>query len=372
MAILQYPSRQLKSASKLHHCDRSGGSTCTTPTSQASGPSALGVDSARASPPPHLLTATSSRQTVQSEGAVLGAWAGHAETAAEIVDANQSDDEMEEEQEMLALKATQQLWEAVIRGDDQVLEVRAALAGGARVDWLDAEDRGNCALHKAAEYGASGLVSALLCATGVWGRGAAPSSRNAYNDTPLHAAAFKGHLSIVDMLIDAQADVNARSDDGESPLHMAAFGGHAEVCEALLRGGAQVDAIAVREGDTPLHLAVLGSHVAVVRALLVAHARTDLRNKDDCTALELADIQQSEDISDMLRDCSESRSRFPAPLRPNTTFGASGGPTNSSPIGIPTTCPALVRTVSGDLIVEAQGLPSARSDQSLKPPGAQV
>ena len=128
----------------------------------------------------------------------------------------------------------------------------------------------------------------------------------------------------------------------------------------------------IEEGDTPLHLAVLGSHAAVVRVLLVAHARTDVRNRDDCTALELADIQQSEDISDMLRDCSESRSPFPAPLRPNTTFGAPRSPTNSSPIGIHTTCPALVQTVSGDLIVEAQGLDSARSDQSLKPPGAQV
>jgi len=35
-------------------------------------------------------------------------------------------------------------------------------------------------------------------------RGAAPSSQNAFNDTPLHAAAFKGHSDVVEVLIEAQ------------------------------------------------------------------------------------------------------------------------------------------------------------------------
>ena len=66
----------------------------------------------------------------------------------------------------------------------------------------------------------------------------------------------------------AQADVNARSDDGESPLHCCAFGGHADLCRILLRGGAMVDALALRDGDTPLHLAALGRHVSVIEVCL--------------------------------------------------------------------------------------------------------
>jgi ankyrin repeat protein len=83
-------------------------------------------------------------------------------------------------------------------------QVNDALAGGARLDWRDAEDRGNCALHKAAEVGAVRVVEVLLKAEGWWGRGAAPSSRNAFNDSPLHAAAYKGHASVAQLLIEAQ------------------------------------------------------------------------------------------------------------------------------------------------------------------------
>ena len=54
------------------------------------------------------------------------------------------------------------------------------------------------------KVGALALVRALLNAEGCWGRGAAPSSRNAFNDTPLHAAAFKGHCDIIQSLIEAQ------------------------------------------------------------------------------------------------------------------------------------------------------------------------
>jgi ankyrin repeat protein len=63
-------------------------------------------------------------------------------------------------------------------------------------------------------------------------------------DTPLDAAAFQGHLPVVQMLMEAEADVNARSDDGESPLHCAAFQGHEEICRALVCGGAQVGTVA--------------------------------------------------------------------------------------------------------------------------------
>jgi hypothetical protein len=100
--------------------------------------------------------------------------------------------------------ATKKLWDASAAGDTHLVSLTEALGGGARVDWLDAEDRGNTALHKAAQVGALELVRALLMAKGCWGRGAAPSSRNAFNDTPLHAAAFKGHAAVADVLIEAQ------------------------------------------------------------------------------------------------------------------------------------------------------------------------
>lgn len=110
----------------------------------------------------------------------------------------------DDSEEARTLEATRMLWDASAAGDSQLTLLSQALDAGARVDWRDAEDRGNCALHKAAEGGAVGLVEALLRAQGCWGRGAAPSSRNAFNDSPLHAAAYKGHAAVAELLIAAQ------------------------------------------------------------------------------------------------------------------------------------------------------------------------
>ena len=44
-----------------------------------------------------------------------------------------------------------QLWDAASVGDGHMTLLLESLGRGARVDWRDAEDRGNSALHKAAE-----------------------------------------------------------------------------------------------------------------------------------------------------------------------------------------------------------------------------
>jgi len=270
----------------------------------------------------------------------------------------------EEEEEARTMEATKKLWDASAAGDSCLAVLCEALAGGARVDWRDAEDRGNCALHKAAEGGALAIVRVLLTSPGCWGRGAAPSSQNAFNDTPLHAAAFKGHSDVVEVLIEAQADVNARSDDGESALHCASFGGHSHVCSVLLLGGALVDAISPRDGDTPLHLAALGRHVPVVEVLLAAGARMDIRNKDECTAVELADIQQHEDVIDILRANSRAES-YGASRSPCALLDATFQPGEMAANG---------RVVSGDLAAEEQPPTAPRKNRGKKKkaPGAQV
>jgi Ankyrin repeats (3 copies) len=55
---------------------------------------------------------------------------------------------------------------------------------------------------------------------------------------PLHYAAYKGHLSIAEELIEHSANVNATNDLGYSALFYACQQGHLEVCKLLLdRGG---------------------------------------------------------------------------------------------------------------------------------------
>ena len=46
-------------------------------------------------------------------------------------------------------------------------------------------------------------------------------------------AAYIGHDNVVNMLIDAQADVNLANDKGHTPLMLAASCGNESVCEFL-------------------------------------------------------------------------------------------------------------------------------------------
>ena len=57
--------------------------------------------------------------------------------------------------------------------------------------------------------------------------------------TALHGAAGKGHVDIVRMLLDANANVNKPRKDGTTALHYAAAGGHLDVVKLLLQRGAQ-------------------------------------------------------------------------------------------------------------------------------------
>jgi ankyrin repeat protein len=46
--------------------------------------------------------------------------------------------------------------------------------------------------------------------------------------TPLHFACFKGHFEVVKALIEAEADVNAKTNANVTPLYLAAKSGSIE------------------------------------------------------------------------------------------------------------------------------------------------
>ena len=102
--------------------------------------------------------------------------------------------------------------------------------------------------------------------------------------TPLHAAVrypSDGRLEVVQELLEAGANPNARTVGGFTPLHAAVrWGSELEVVQALLAAGANPNARTVG-GSTPLHAAVRwGSELEVVQALLAADANPNARNED--------------------------------------------------------------------------------------------
>jgi ankyrin repeat protein len=110
-------------------------------------------------------------------------------------------------------------------------------------------------------------------------------------------AASAGDLAVVNRLLSAGADVNARESVQfrySTPLIAAALAGHLQVVEALLAAKADVNALdgPVKDnqkyGSTALMLASGKGHLAVVQALLAANANVQIRDAEGTTALMLA------------------------------------------------------------------------------------
>ena len=93
--------------------------------------------------------------------------------------------------------------------------------------------------------------------------------------TPLILAALRGHVKVVEFLVDHGADVEAENRKGQTPLSNAAANGRLEVVRFLVRRGANVD---TRDElrRTPLSLAATWENLEVVKFLEGIAARRRL------------------------------------------------------------------------------------------------
>jgi len=85
-------------------------------------------------------------------------------------------------------------------------------------------------------------------------------SRNDLNATPLHSAVAAGHLNIVELLFEYDADPNVREQSGYTPLHTAAKNGNIEMLRVLLFNGSILTTLD-QNGKLPIDLATEAGHV---------------------------------------------------------------------------------------------------------------
>lgn len=177
----------------------------------------------------------------------------------------------------------------------------------------------------AAQNGHRTLLSLLLTA------GGEPDTKRIDGATPLWIAAQIGHDHICRVLLQHGANVNVVRCDGATPLFKAAHKGHAAVITELLRYRPYLGLLAVRlthfllpplascngvfhsvftfflssffqNGESPLHAAAMFGYLTVVKQLVAAGSDILLRNSDNRTALEVAQMQQYSSIVGYLQE----------------------------------------------------------------------
>lgn len=118
-------------------------------------------------------------------------------------------------------------------------------------------------------------------------RGADPNLKNDSGMTALHLAVLYRFGSVVELLLEYGADVSIRDRHGVTVLHVAAENGDEILTKALLKKDADINA-RNDYGITPLHLSAKYGHVSVVEILLNEGADIAAENSDGHTALYLA------------------------------------------------------------------------------------
>jgi ankyrin repeat protein len=130
-------------------------------------------------------------------------------------------------------------------------------------DFANMPDEAGCTpLHYAAYFGHLEAARYLVSI----GADVAAISMDPLRNQPLHAAASSGHHEIVRLLLDQGADPRAEQSGQWTALHGAAEKGHAAVVAVLLERGA-VRSAKSYSGATPLSLARERKHPAVIELL---------------------------------------------------------------------------------------------------------
>jgi len=102
--------------------------------------------------------------------------------------------------------------------------------------------------------------------------------------TCLHQAAGAGNADVVETLIAAGADANARADDGVTPLQAAVLANDAGMIRLLVAKGADPNLPGFASA-TALHLATIRGKASAVAALLAAGADPNAPNEQGSSAL---------------------------------------------------------------------------------------
>ena len=174
--------------------------------------------------------------------------------------------------------------------------------------------QGRTLLHEVCGWGQERIVRSLLLAH------VDTEATDSSGQTPLMKAcrAKKNRATIVTLLLDSGANVNAGDGAGVTPVHIACSLGDVELLQLLIQHGGDVDC-SDKDGERPLHKACIQGHAAVAATLLSAGAEVSGVDNDGNTALHHAASSLQPDVARVLLEhgasCRRRNKAGVSPLR---------------------------------------------------------
>lgn len=206
-------------------------------------------------------------------------------------------------------KAKQDFYYKLVNYDGFEL-IKAVSRKEAQTRYNPESDTGKLFLHRVVSMGNAEVVRILL----EGGFKKDIDNKDHYGSTPLHAAVDMGYEDMVRVLLEAGADANVRDSRKRTPIHYAVYHDsntrfdsphwttdRSGIVQLLIRHDADVNASG-DQGNSPLHEAVARGILEEVKLLVENRARTDARNDNGKTPLEMHMRTDDDDNHDRIRE----------------------------------------------------------------------